>query len=294
MSRRPLLSVIGGLSIDTIHLVGELPEPGQMVKAEEFVETGGRAANIAIAANRFCHPKPRTDDGLLPDTPHESGISSYFRSQDGYDETSTPEVRVIAAVAPDMRQKFYTVFRRNGVNIDGLAEFNSSQSRFMSIFQKDTKRARQTIVPGVERYWTPGSFDTPEKLGAGRIPNLVVVTMELNMRVVEQIINTAHSASIDVIIYGSPGDSLLSHYYPMVKHIIVDEGDAGIMLGHKRGYVNIDRWQEICEEFVDDKLVPNIVLKVGPHGAYYKNATEEGYASGYTPKNGVTDTTGST
>lgn len=297
MSRRAVISVIGGLSIDTIHLVDELPEVGQMVNAEEFVEIGGRAANIAIAATRSCHRKPATDDGLLPDMPHESGSLAYFSDNDDLspDGPFVPEVRVIAAVTPENRAAFTSLMRRNGVNTDGLTEFtNGQQSRVMSLVQKDSKRARQTIIGGVEQRWTPVSFDTPEKLGAGKVPDLVVVTMELNTKVVEQIIDTANRHRIDVIVYGSPAKCLLQSLYPKVKHIILDEGDAGIMLGHDRGYVTIDNWPYICEEFIKELGVQNVVLKLGPYGAYFKNATEEGYASGYTSMHEVTDTTGST
>lgn len=289
---RPILSVIGGLSIDTIHLVGELPEQGQMVNAEEFIEIGGRAANIAIAATRSCHPRPSTDDGLLPDTFPPGSYGGYY--DDYSTDSTTPEVRIVAAVTPELHGQFASLMRRNGVSTDGLTEFRGNQSRVTSIVQKDSKRARQTVIGGVERYWTPEQFDTPEKLGAGKIPDLVVVTMELRREVVEQIILTAHTYRIDVVVYGSPAASLLTSLYPMVKHVILDEGDAGVILGYERGYVTIDRWNKICEDFCDEMGVPNVVLKLGPYGAYFKNEHEEGYASGYNKLEEVTDTTGST
>lgn len=290
---RPVLSVIGGLSIDNIQLINELPEAGQMVSAEEFVEIGGRAANIAIAATRSCHPKPTTDDGLLPDTPHEFNSSSYFASYSG-DDSSTPEVRVIAAVDPSLHDDFTSLFRRNGVNTSGLTAFDGPQSKVFSWVQRDSHRARQTIVGGVEKLWTPENFDTPEKLGNGVKPDLVVVTMELKNQVVEEIVRTAHTAGIEVIVYGSPAASLLSELYPMITHIILNEGDAGVIMGYPRGYVTIDNWHEICEDFHGAMSVPNVVLKLGPYGAYYKNEMEEGYAGGFTRLPEIADTTGST
>lgn len=310
---RPILSVIGGLSIETIHLLHELPEAGQMVRADEFTETGGRAANIAIAASRSTRPKPPTDDGLLPITPHEYGGGGGGSSSSGYhpsgsaddrynsntynssEQDSIPEVRVIAAVTPSLQPEFTSLFRRNGVETSGLTPFSpGQQSKIFSIVQRDTRRARSTFISGVEQLWKPSDFSTPEKLGNGVRPDLVVVTMELKKEVVEEIIRTAYHADIEVIVYGSPAASLLNECYPMISHIILNEGDACVFMGEGRGHVNIDNWSQICEYFHGDLQVANVVLKLGFYGAYYKNEHDEGFASGYTKMLDVEDATGST
>lgn len=289
---RRVLSVIGGLGLDTIHMMAEFPEAGQGIYAEEFQELGGRAANIAIAAVRSCNPKPNTEDGYLPDTPlNDLTLQDYFDAP--HEIATTPEVRIIAAVPPEYEAQFTTLLQRNGVNTQGLRVVEGKINKTFSWFQKDTKRARQVMTAGVERSWIPEYFDAPEKLGAGKIPDLVVVTMALPREVIEQIIATAHSARIDVIVYGSPAAGLLKASWPRVTHVILNEGDAGVIMGYDRGYVTIDKWEEVCKDFCEKMYVRNVVLKVGPHGAYYRNEDGGGYRSGYTKLDDVEDTTGS-
>lgn len=320
---RPVIAVIGGLSVDKIHLVSELPERGQLVNAEKFDEIGGRVANIAIAAQRASRYRPPNPDGSSPYSDdytdhyqqHQQRQSHRFYS-DEHDENSDyedpeltvrrrplddnasssfiPEIRVIAAVARKHQEAFTEMLAQNGLATDGLRVFDGEQAEVYSLVERDQGRARQTMSAGVEQLWTPYDFDTPEKLGGGVRPDLVVVTMDLKREVVESIIRTAGEASIEVIVYASPAMHLLAELYPYVTHMILDEGGAGVILGYSRGFVTVNNWANICEQFIEENGVKNVVLKLGPYGAYFKNADTEGYASGYTKIREIADATGST
>jgi sugar/nucleoside kinase (ribokinase family) len=118
----------------------------------------------------------------------------------------------------------------------------------------------------------------------------------LHLSIVEHIINIVSNAGIEIVLYASPGEPLLTASYPKVSHLICNRFDAQRMLG----YVNLedlddpDTWPEVVNNFYSAKGVHNVVLKVGPLGAYFKNHEEEGYASGYSRPSEVVDASGAT
>lgn len=56
---RPIISVIGGLDVDLVMIANRIPDRGESVLANEYLEVlGGKGANSAIATYRTCHKKP--------------------------------------------------------------------------------------------------------------------------------------------------------------------------------------------------------------------------------------------
>lgn len=292
---KKIISVIGGLSIDSIYNISQLPERGACVRSKKYKELGGRGTNIAIAAYRSFHETPDTPDGQLPED-----------IQDETDDEDDIEVRIVGAVDSDDRnEQFTTLFHQNGVRANGIRVFKDRDdsmpavwgqreySEEVSIVDGETGRARQLFTPGVADMWEPEHFETIESLGAGVRPDLVVTTMELRREVVEKIIHTAYNAGVEVIVYGSPATQIVSDCFEKITHYICNEGDAAILLGYDKGDVYWDTWAEVTETLAR-KGVKNIVLTLGPAGVYYRNGQEHGYVSGFRKLGEIKDSSGLT
>jgi len=301
MPSKKVLSVIGGLSIDSIFNISQLPERGACVRSRKHKELGGRGTNIAIAAYRSLHNRPRTADGLLP-IDDDDNIED--ETTDDEDEI---EVRIVGAIDNDdeRKQQFTRLFRQNGVKTRGIQVFNDDveKSAHTALSQRaysedlsiidGTGRARQLFTPGVADKWEPEHFDRIEKLGGGVRPDLVVTTMELKREVVEKIIDTAHAAGVEIIVYGSPATQIVRGCFEKITHYICNEGDAAILLGYDKGDVYWDKWGQVTEDLMR-MGVKNVVLTLGPAGVYYRNEQEHGYISGYRRLKQIEDSSGLT
>jgi ribokinase len=68
------IAVIGGLDADLIMIASRIPDRGESVLANEYLEAlGGKGANSAIATYRACHKKvlenKRTTENSVPENP---------------------------------------------------------------------------------------------------------------------------------------------------------------------------------------------------------------------------------
>lgn len=280
---RKVVAVIGGLAHDVILKINHQLERGAAVKTERHEEDGGRGGNIAISIFRSLHNQPLEDHGPV--------------SRLWSDREDGVEVRMVAAVADaTWMERFTQRLGSNGVNCDGIQTKGGEQDHCTRFVEGRTGKVTQAYGYGASDGWVIEDFDTLEQIGGGVRPDLVVLTMELPRSVIEHIINIVSDAGIEIVLYASPGEPLLAASYPKVSHLICNRNDAQIILG----YDNLDdldepdTWPGVVDNFYSAKGVQNVVLKVGPLGAYYKNQDEEGYASGYSRINEVVDASGAT
>lgn len=53
------IAIIGGLNYDLVMIANRIPDGGQSLQANEYLEAlGGKGANSAITTYRTCHKKP--------------------------------------------------------------------------------------------------------------------------------------------------------------------------------------------------------------------------------------------
>jgi len=281
---RQVIGVIGALSDDTILLTKRSLFQTGSVDAAHKNELGGRAAIVAISIARSFRQAPDTDDGLLP----EDHVDK--RDDD------TPEVRVVGAVADENRQDMFSSWlRRNGVNVEGVQVVegeSTDQDKLTSLSDGSTGRSQSLNSKGVSQNWTVEHFDTVEKLGGGKRPDLVVLTMELRRDVVEHIIQLASDEGVTLLVYAAPGTVLLGERYRQIEHFIGSEGDAAVILGYEAEELTVDVWPEMCEQLHSHKGIKNVVIKTGYYGAFFKNDIDEGFVSGYQSLGDVVDSSG--
>lgn len=290
--------MVGGLSEDEIQLVNNNPGYGEAeIVTRRHRTLGGRGCNVALSAFRTSHNTP--PGGIVdPSQPHKQ-----------YDGSDPFEVYVIAAVADEQWKRLFTQhLRDSGVRTEGITllerlEGDEGEEGMSGIpVEQDFCTSRmdsrsgetsQSLGFGASSQWSTTHFPDIESICHSYTPDLIVVTMELKKRLVEHIIDIAHEAGIEVLVYASPGETLSLDHYRKITHLVCNQSDATKMLGLKPEEVNIDTWPDICANFLN-KGIDNVVLKCGPAGMYYMNEQTKGYASGYRPISEIVDQTGST
>jgi ribokinase len=291
------ISIIGGLDYDLIMIADRIPDGGESLLANEYLEAlGGKGANSAIATYRTCHKQPEDTLETAPtytserrgdeETAKEQLRSTHMRS----DELEI-NVKMIGAVGDDKYgERFYAGLKKNGVDSSGIITVPNTQSSICFVMVENyTRENRCLFTLGATATWKKEHFMKAEDLGHGVRPDLCVAQMEIHKEVVEQMIETAGRAGIDFVLNAAPANQVTERTYQWITHLLVNESEAAIMSGRDSNEVNKDSWPVICQEFLN-RGVKNIVITLGARGAYYATATERGQCPAYQVQ--VVDTTG--
>lgn len=287
------ISIIGGLDYDLIMIANRIPDGGESLLANEYLEAlGGKGANSAISTYRTCHQKPADA--------HDIQITSQLSNeQDGSEQNGAPKksedltinVRMVGAVGDDKYgERFYAELNKNGVDVSGIVTIPNTQSSICFVMVENfTRENRCLFTLGATATWKKEHFLRVEDLGHGIRPDLCVAQMEIHKEVVEQMIETAGKAGIDFVLNAAPGNPITKRTYQWVTHLLVNESEAAIMSGRDLDEVNKDTWQTICQEFLN-RGVKNVIITLGAKGAYYATSEKSGHCLAYKVK--VVDTTG--
>jgi ribokinase len=292
------ISIIGGLDYDLIMIANRIPDGGESLLANEYLEAlGGKGANSAIATYRTCHNTPNDPHKAPPtdqlsETP--SGVklagSPVTHATNPSDELQI-NVRMVGAVGDDKYgERFYAELKKNGIDTSGMITVPNTQSSICFVMVENyTRENRCLFTLGATATWKREDFARVEDLGHGMRPDLCVAQMEIHKEVVEQMIETAGRAGIDFVLNAAPANPITKRTYQWLTHLLVNESEAAIMSGRDLDEVNKETWSVICKEFLH-RGVKNVIITLGGKGAYYATATESGHCLAYKVK--VVDTTG--
>jgi ribokinase len=150
------IAVIGGLDADLIMIASRIPDRGESVLANEYIEAlGGKGANSAIATYRTCHKRP---------VQYKGAIEVLALADDGI------EVKMIGAVGDDRYgAKFMVELNKNGVDTSGIVTVPDTRSSVCFVMVEHSTHART----GACSRWAqrpPGRRSisaTPSSLAAG-------------------------------------------------------------------------------------------------------------------------------
>lgn len=263
-----VISVIGYMDVDLFMKTERMPDPGECLQAQSYsAGPGGKGANAAMAAFRGCHIKVEEVD--------EPGRYHF--------ETSLPEidieVRMIGRVGDDP----YGIvakenLKENGINVDGVDILPGELTGVcFALIDKFTGENRLIFTTGATDRLGPEDFLTPESLGNGVRPDLVISQLEVRREAVEQILLSAKAAGIDVLLNAAPAQAILPELYECITHLIVNETEAAMLSVRELEDVNEETWSEIADEFLMEGA-KNVVITLGSRGAYYANAHDKGHA----------------
>lgn len=271
------VAIIGGLDVDLVMITNRIPDRGESVLADEYVEVmGGKGANSAIATYRACHI--------------EAAKAWDLNAAEDVAKTDV-HVRMIGAVGDDIYgEKITAKLRNNGIDTKGIVTVPNTRSSICFVMiEGQTRENRCLFTHGATATWTKEHFVKPEDLGSGIRPDLVVAQMEIAKDVVETMIETAGKARIDFCLNAAPASPIGEHLYQYLTHLLVNESEAAIMSGRPREDVNEDTWPTVAQEFLR-RGAKNVVITLGSQGAFYATSTESGHCHAH--KVEVIDTTG--
>ncbi|KAF2028273.1 Ribokinase-like protein [Setomelanomma holmii] len=164
-----IISVIGGLDYDLIMMANRIPNVGESVLANEYLEApGGKGANTALAAYRSCHQKPH-DPRPIP----AKGWTSDKPSDDAHRNVDMDA------------QLLSSTTSRDKIEVDVRMRLLRHDRRPYQ------KKNRCLFTHGATTTWGTEDFLRIEDLGCGMRPDICVAQMGIQKEVVEQMIETA-------------------------------------------------------------------------------------------------------
>ncbi|KAK3675339.1 hypothetical protein LTR78_004849 [Recurvomyces mirabilis] len=251
--------VVGSLLVEHIFFIDRLPDLGESFPATRYViGPGGKGANAAIATSRACHNNPDKADTATG----EPGVDV--------------KVRMIGAIGDDGEGKYMlkalsdSQVESSGIRVE--KEENTGKA-FIMVEETDESRDNRLIYTlGANSVISPYDFKTADTLSnAGAPPDLIISQLEVDMKAVERILETAGKANIKVLLNAAPANNILTKLYRNLTHLVVNESEAAILSGFDLADIKSENFEEIAKMFLGYG-VENFILTLGKGGAFYANS----------------------
>jgi ribokinase len=266
-----IISVLGGVVQDFTTVADRLPYKGETYPASHFeMQPGGKGSNSAVAIHRLTRTNPKNEQHRNNDTADRA-------------EAIDVRVRMVGAVGQD---KFGPELIQNlhdcGINVDGVRVLEGRDTAIANILVESQTGANSILqYPGANAFVEPEWFTTPESLGGGQVPHLMVAQLELNRDAIEQAIETAGSNGVRVLLNPSPAHYLMPDVYRNIAHLVMNETEAVLLADCEDADIeNFSDWESITVHF--HRLgVENVVVTLGEQGAYYSAKQGDAIRGGF-------------
>jgi ribokinase len=148
---------------------------------------------------------------------------------------------------------------------------NLSTGVAVILVEESSGENRILLSPGANHSLLPSSFTSVSSLGTPK-PDLVILQLEIPLETVLQIIATAKSAGIDVLLNPAPAVKLPESVFAGLGHLIVNESEAAILTNRSVASVEASNfnWDVVTSEFLT-KGVRNVIITLGPQGALFQS-----------------------
>ncbi|EGX47255.1 hypothetical protein AOL_s00091g22 [Orbilia oligospora ATCC 24927] len=237
---------------------------------------GGKGANTAVAAHRFCLQESETDsNGTLS---ADIDIQVALHGAVGGDEYG----RLLKEELADA-----------GIDVSGVDTLPSSTSGICCVLvDAKTGESSNIAYQGANINWQPSDalMDRQSSKGPDR-PDLVILHLDTSLEVVRKILKTAAEFKIDALLNPSPVTDLGTEIYHNLTHLILNEPEAMRLSRVDFGkFPTKAAWQKAGMYFIELGVM-HVVITLGAKGAYYITAHESGLVS-LAEKINVIDSTG--
>lgn len=262
------IAVVGTLLSEQFMFTNRLPDLGESFPANSYsTALGGKGANAAMAAYRSCHKRP------------QGGVVVIGKEEKTDVDIS---VRMIGAVGEDdYATRFRSTLLENGIDVSGIrAVPGALTGTCFCIVEEDSRDNRLLYHVGATNTYSREDFQSVKSLGEGQKPDLLISQLEIDTKVVEQLLDMASEADIDILLNAAPAVTVLSDKYRLLTHLIVNETEAAILSGRDIEEVNSESWNAIAQEFLS-LGVKNVVITVGAEGAFYANSEASGHVPAF-------------
>ncbi|PQE17922.1 ribokinase protein [Rutstroemia sp. NJR-2017a WRK4] len=248
------ITVIGSLNTDLVTVTPRVPAGGETLTASSFsTGPGGKGANQAVACARLSRSNPAT-----------------AKAASGSD--SDIQVKMIGAVGDDeFGPTLISSLQSSLIDTSSIKTIpHTSTGVAVILVESATGENRILFSPGANHTLQPSSFSTPSSLGTSPIPSLLVLQLEIPLPTVLEILRTAHTAAIPVLLNPAPAVPLPDDVYPCITHLILNESEAAILKGVPIESVLADDfdWRSVTAWFLE-KGVRSVIVTLGAKGAIF-------------------------
>jgi len=250
------ITVIGSLNVDLVSTTARVPSAGETLTGTSFsIHPGGKGANQAVASSRLSR------SSLSPAT---SDVNVSMIGSLGLNDPFSPLL--------------LTSLQSSKVNTSSIPQVPSlNTGTAIILVEESTGENRILLNPGANHHLLPSDFLTPESLGTPK-PDLIILQLEIRLDTVLQIISTAKSSNIPILLNPAPAVQLSEDVYQGLDHLIVNETEAALLTSTPLPEIEIEDfdWLKILSNF-KSRGVKNVVVTLGAKGAYWANEDGEGF-----------------
>jgi ribokinase len=248
------IAVVGSINTDFVVRAARFPAPGETLLGESFaVYGGGKGANQAIAAARL-------------------GATVEFFGAAGRDPQSIERVQQFVA---------------DGVGTTNIITFDGFGGIAMIQVEESSGQNAITLVPGANLLLTPDLVTT--RLEAWTRPgDLLCLQLEVPLETVAATLALKERFGMTAILNAAPFDARLSELLSLVDHLIVNEIEAGQLLGS--GSISRDDAAAAGARLLASGVRTTAIITLGRYGAVLVDL--EGHLMIPAPTVPVVDTTG--
>ncbi|PBP23136.1 putative ribokinase [Diplocarpon rosae] len=251
------ITVIGSLNYDLVSVTSRIPKAGETLKGISFHSgPGGKGGNQAVAAARLSRNNPRATSQSCENV----GIN----------------VRMIGAVGEDeFGHRLVDRLSSDGINVSGV-KFIENVSTGIAAITVETSNGENRIIlnSGANDHVSPTAFSSCGLDSLGVRPDLIILQHEIPAATNLAILRMAREEKIPVLLNPAPGFVLPDEVYRGVTHLILNESEAEILSLRTPGQVSEPDFDwSIVGDFFLQKGVVNVVITLGPRGAFFASST---------------------
>ena len=132
----------------------------------------------------------------------------------------------------------------------GIHEVDVKTRLAFITIEGNSRDNRILCYAGANSTTAPETFNKAENLGNGVHTDLVVAQLEISLGAIEQMLDTAGAAGIDVLLNLAAATRNLSERFGNVTHPVINETKAATLSGLDLQYVKDDNWNDIAKGFL--------------------------------------------
>ncbi|KAJ8057891.1 hypothetical protein OCU04_013073 [Sclerotinia nivalis] len=245
-----IITVIGSLNIDLVTLTPRVPAGGETLTATSFsTGPGGKGANQAVACARLSRPNPA--------------------SAPSYD--SDVLVKMIGAVGDDeFGPSLISSLKSSLIDPTSVQTIpNQSTGVAVILVESDSGENRILLSPGANHSLEPSTFTHASSLGTP-LPTLLILQLEIPLPTILQILSTASTNHIPVLLNPAPAQKLPPSAYPSITHLILNETEAAILTSRPISSVTSPTfdWRTVTSQFLALGC-KTVIITLGAKGAIF-------------------------
>ncbi len=226
------IAVVGSINTDFVVRTGRFPRPGETILGDSFaVYGGGKGANQAIAAARL-------------------GANVEFFGAVGTDANSAERLAALRADG---------VGTTNVVEIDGFGG--------VAVIEVEEASGQNSIVlvPGANGQVTVDRVRAPLR-NWGSVNDVVCLQLEIPLETVEMALTMGRACGALNVLNAAPLDPRIASTLGLVDVLIVNEIEAGQLLG--RGPVKVDEVAAVASRLRELGVRDAVIVTLGDRGAW--------------------------